>query len=473
MRGGWWLVFLGCGGGDPKEPDSGTESASGTIAAEDCADGVDNDEDGDVDCDDSDCADASECEAGTTPTTSTTGAVSDADGDGYTVEDGDCNDTLPEVNPGAEDTVGNDVDDNCDGTDGVDADQDGAASRASGGDDCNDADPDIAAPIDWYKDDDSDGWGANVPPVTDCLAPTGHSQLTGDCEDRNPGVHPDADDDQCDGVDNNCNGQADDHHAVECRCAGLDEPTCMDSDCRPMYGDSFPEPVALSCPLDPLELPSWESGAIDYAWGCFGDDYMAITGLSASMVDSMVSARGAGDTWEVSGSLSVSIGTKRDPFTIDFAIYCIYGDCPAFLEQTWNWSVPLTLSVDEKGRALLEAGEVVLEPAEMSLTHLDGYCASLLEDALDLLGSDVAEIVSDLSGPYIEEVIRELAVGVQVGLEGRYPPDEFVSCATPLDCEHGLSYGDAGAGCALSLETCPEPGWVPCDGLPDWALECR
>ena len=41
----------------------------------------------------------------------------DNDGDGYTPEDGDCDDNNPDVNPGAEETPGDGVDSNCDGED--------------------------------------------------------------------------------------------------------------------------------------------------------------------------------------------------------------------------------------------------------------------------------------------------------------------------------------------------------------------
>ncbi len=50
----------------------------------------------------------------------------------------DCDDTDPEVHPGADDLVGDAVDNDCDGVDGVDSDEDGWASVASGGRDCDD-----------------------------------------------------------------------------------------------------------------------------------------------------------------------------------------------------------------------------------------------------------------------------------------------------------------------------------------------
>jgi hypothetical protein len=41
----------------------------------------------------------------------------DADGDGYTVADGDCDDSNADIHPGATETPGDGVDSNCDGND--------------------------------------------------------------------------------------------------------------------------------------------------------------------------------------------------------------------------------------------------------------------------------------------------------------------------------------------------------------------
>jgi hypothetical protein len=43
--------------------------------------------------------------------------TSDADGDGYTIADGDCDDSNPDVNPGAEEICGDGIDQDCDGSD--------------------------------------------------------------------------------------------------------------------------------------------------------------------------------------------------------------------------------------------------------------------------------------------------------------------------------------------------------------------
>ncbi len=108
----------------------------------------------------------------------------DRDGDGYTVADGDCNDNLGWVHPGAEEL--------CNGQD----------------DDCDDEIDEGAADYLLWPDADGDGWGANTDPVETCTWAPGLSWETGDCDDTDPAIHPYAFDD-CDGVDDDCDGVVD------------------------------------------------------------------------------------------------------------------------------------------------------------------------------------------------------------------------------------------------------------------------
>ena len=118
------LFLLGCGTLGPY--------------GEPCPDGSSPGKNG---CDDLDTADydTSPTDTDDTDDTDDTSTPTDADNDGYTVAQGDCDDTRSDIHPGATDTVGNGTDENCDGIDGVDGDSDGYASIASGGDDCDDA----------------------------------------------------------------------------------------------------------------------------------------------------------------------------------------------------------------------------------------------------------------------------------------------------------------------------------------------
>ncbi len=137
----------------------------------------------------------------------------DRDGDGYPSNVAhdpdwghlqDCDDGDPAVHPEAEDTVGDAVDQDCDGFDGVDRDGDGHATVASGGDDCDDTDNwTYPGATDYFGDggdqncDGADGVDADG---------DGHASqetLGDDCDDADPAVHPGAFDD-CDGLDTDC-----------------------------------------------------------------------------------------------------------------------------------------------------------------------------------------------------------------------------------------------------------------------------
>lgn len=164
------------------EPEVTTPADYEGDAAGECADGADNDRDGLYDCNDPDCLNSPDCQEDPIPSDTgdlvedtgggiepdpDTGSppdevVVDADGDGYAVEDGDCDDRNPAINPAASDVVGDSRDQNCDGIDGTDMDGDGFASEASGGDDCDDFDvvinPDFGIrDVTDYVDSNCDG----------------------------------------------------------------------------------------------------------------------------------------------------------------------------------------------------------------------------------------------------------------------------------------------------------------------------
>lgn len=90
------------------DPLSTNETATLTSESGYCSGGVDDDGDTFIDCDDSDCANDSACVS-----------TDDPDGDGYTVDAGDCNDGDASVYPGATEVAEDDIDQDCDGRDAI------------------------------------------------------------------------------------------------------------------------------------------------------------------------------------------------------------------------------------------------------------------------------------------------------------------------------------------------------------------
>jgi hypothetical protein len=106
----------------------------------------------------------------------------DLDGDGYSSAV-DCNDNDPLIYPSATEICDN-VDNNCNGT------------------------IDEGVSIAYYVDNDGDGYGIG-PDINFCSDPgTGYTAQDGDCDDSNAQIHPGATE-VCDGLDNNCDGSAD------------------------------------------------------------------------------------------------------------------------------------------------------------------------------------------------------------------------------------------------------------------------
>jgi hypothetical protein len=154
----------------------------------------------------------------------------DADGDGWGAnvtevvsctpvggsvqQTGDCDDTNDQINPG--------MPDGCDSPDGID-------------NNCNGQAEDDAAI--WFTDADGDGWGDAEAFVLACVQPPGTTQLDGDCDDANDAVFPGATED-CDGLDNDCNGDVDEGSVwyTDADGDGLGDATTGQVSCTPPPG---------------------------------------------------------------------------------------------------------------------------------------------------------------------------------------------------------------------------------------------
>lgn len=176
--------------------------------------------------------------------------ANDADCDGFSAGD-DCDDGDPKRNPDASEVVGDGIDQNCDGIDGVDFDQDGHATVPSGGDDCNDADPNVYA---GAPDTAGDGKDQDCDGVDGVDADEdGHASTASggdDCDDADAAIAPGKPDSVGDGKDQSCDGvdgtdKDGDKHAST--ASGGDD--CNDSlaDTYPGAADAFGDGKDQDC----------------------------------------------------------------------------------------------------------------------------------------------------------------------------------------------------------------------------------
>jgi hypothetical protein len=192
-----------------------TDSGVNPAAAEYC-DSEDDDCDGTID--ENDATDAATWYAdsdadGYGASSSTTNACSKPSG--YVSVSTDCDDAASTAYPGATERC-NSADDDCDGT------VDEGSSDATK----------------WYKDYDGDGYGTGSA-YTGCDGPVGYVAVNGDCNDTVSTISP-AGTEVCDGVDQDCDGTADDS-ATDARTWYADTDTDG-------YGDPLNSKKACSRP---------------------------------------------------------------------------------------------------------------------------------------------------------------------------------------------------------------------------------
>jgi hypothetical protein len=176
---------------DDSDCDDSTADVS-PVADETC-DEVDNDCDGSVDEDDA--IDASTWYADSDGDSYGTGGSTTEACDqpsGYVSDATDCDDADSGVNPGAAE-VCDSVDNDCDGT----VDEDDASDAST-----------------WYLDSDGDSYGDSGSTTASCSKPSGYSASSTDCDDSDGDVHPGASE-ECDGIDNDCDGTVDEDDAID------------------------------------------------------------------------------------------------------------------------------------------------------------------------------------------------------------------------------------------------------------------
>jgi hypothetical protein len=212
-------------------------------------------EDDDVlaNCDDSDCSTAKHCDPG----------EQDEDGDGFTPNMGDCNDSNSSIHPAAQENCNNGVDDNCNGlTDNAEGDQDGdGANRCIGG-------------------------------------------AVYDCNDNSAAQSPLNFEVEGDGVDNDCDTVVDeDQHA--CDCSG---------------GEDQAEAMGMCVPSTVTQYYDNASHGVNTSYGNINTQY----GCRFFMISS-------GNAWDTTGYPSTSQGTIGNPVFDTGCMACTTNDT----QNTW------------------------------------------------------------------------------------------------------------------------------------------
>lgn len=335
----------------------------------------------------------------------------DGDGDGYFGDD-DCDDSDPNVNPGA-DEICNGIDDDCDdyvddNDPGVDestmyswyTDQDGddygtadsetkacdppyANSVLDGGDCddddstvnpgavevCNEKDDDCDGDVDvnavdgseYFPDADGDGYGVDDGAVLLCEVLDGYSEEGGDCDDGEELVNPGATEACFNEIDDNCDGDIDDSCPLEI-CGDITEETTWAYDSFGYY---------VSCDISVLADLTIEPGTTVY----FGPGTQMDVG--------------------VEGEGGLIIDAASDPVTFQSGVAILY---PTYELGTGEWtglifgSVTNTYTTQLDGLNVLHAGDddadggVVMDGVDLPFSN-GAVCMSGTDGVVALNGA--------------------------------------------------------------------------------------
>ena len=192
-------------------------------------------------------------------TSSTEACDPPASGD-YVQNDTDCDDADSNIHPMALE-ICDDQDNDCDGLE-------------------DDLDPSVVNQPFWYADGDGDGFGDVLTLVQSCDGPGGYTSDNTDCNDGDGAVHPNAQE-ECDGIDNNCDTLIDDNTAVN-------QPTWYIDGDTDGFGDASVSTTSCNSPL----------GYVDNDTDCDDGDGTVNPGMSEVWYDGVDSDCSGGSDFD-------------------------------------------------------------------------------------------------------------------------------------------------------------------------------
>ena len=229
----------------------------------------------------------------------------DNDGDGFSEDDGDCNDEDALISPNGTEII-NDIDDDCndlvdDGTDSYDDDGDGYSENDGDCDDQNSEAHPTSIEICDAVDQDCNGL---IDDGTSCYDDDGDgfSEDDGDCDDANFDAFPN-NPESADGVDNNCDGH-------------IDEGTEFFDDDGDCFCESSPCYGSFNASCSTLEAGDCDDGDINFS----------------------------PDAVEYCDSLDTNCNNQPDDYALDASIY--------YLDSDWDGHGDPSNSISSCSRVL-------------------------------------------------------------------------------------------------------------------------
>ena len=329
--------------------------------------------------------------------------------------------------------------DNADDCDDLDA-----SSFPGGTETCDDADNDCDGTVDedvqttFYVDGDRDGYGDADTTRLACAAPVGFVDNALDCDDANPATSP-ASYEVCDGIDNDCDGAADDSSAINTSTFYLDSD-----------GDGY---GARATTAQGCEAPS---GYVDNAGDCDDAD-SGVSPAAAEVCDSVDN--------DCDGSTDEADATDAGTWYAD-ADADGYGD-PAV--TTVSCSAPSGMVADDSD---CDDTSAAVSPAEPEVCNggVDDDCDGDADDddtSVDLTTGTTWYADADGDG-YGDASATTFACDAPSGYADNALDCNDADATRTTTCADGTSQASAGITCATILAEVPASAdgtyWVDPDG---------